>query len=344
MQQSTNALISSLIARGHYASVLCALMPNGVIGKLGRLKIKLSKVKYAKDYTCDYPIYRSWFPWEAIENVVKVERPDVIVVLTRLAVKMALAARVTGVPCLMMLQDVEFNDHGGDFKELGDMTCVANSAFTASKYQDAFGVHPSIIHPIIFPDKYKTNTTREYVTYINPHPQKGLDVALAVAKSCPDIPFLFQEAWPLSPDQLNLLKKQIAILPNVIFQRCVSDARQVYKRTKILLVPSKWEESYGRVASEAHFSGIPVVASNIGGLPEAVGNGGILINSQVANGDVSEWVEAINDLWNDNALYQKNVDAAFAMAKSLHQDTDQKIEKWIKILSNITGNLSKIKM
>src|SRR3546814_9881685 len=43
------------------------------------------------------------------------------------------------------------------------------------------------------------------------------------------------------------------------------DMREVYRRTHTLLVPSQWEEAWGRVATEAQFSGIPVLASDRGG-------------------------------------------------------------------------------
>ncbi len=54
------------------------------------------------------------------------------------------------------------------------------------------------------------------------------------------------------------------------------DTRSVYAATRVLLVPSQWKaETWGRVASEAQFSGIPVLASDVGGSPEAVAPGGV---------------------------------------------------------------------
>lgn len=332
MQQSTNALIKSLAGKGHKATLLCALMPNGVLGKLGRLKIKLSKTKFAKDTGRGYSVYRAWFPWDVVDEVVKRERPDVIVVLARMPVKMALAARATGVPVMMMLQDVEFKSHGGEFKELGNIECAANSAFTAGRYHDAYGVHPHVIHPLIFPEKYKTETSREFITYINPNPEKGLDIALAIAKACSDIPFLFQESWPLTDEQFAKLNEQIASLPNVKIQRAVADIRQIYSRTKALLVPSKWEEAYGRVASEVQISGIPVVASNIGGLPEAVGKGGILLDPQ---GDITPWIDAVKKLWSDDAYYNDMVKNAHDHANRPALNIATQLSMWEKILSDV---------
>jgi len=59
-------------------------------------------------------------------------------------------------------------------------------------------------------------------------------------------------------------------------------------------VPSVWEEAWGRVVTEAHLSGIPVIARGIGGLPEAVGPGGILVDPSAP---MDSWLNALAQLW-----------------------------------------------
>ena len=53
---------------------------------------------------------------------------------------------------------------------------------------------------------------------------------------------------------------------------------RVFDRTRVLLMPSIWEEPFGRLPVEAGACGIPTLASARGGLPESVGDGGILID------------------------------------------------------------------
>ena len=103
----------------------------------------------------------------------------------------------------------------------------------------------------------------------------------------------------------------IAPLSNVTLLPARNDMRSIYGKCRILLVPSLWEEAYGRVAVEAQISGIPVVASNRGGLPEAVGGGGILVNPE---SPISEWVSAVRELWDDERYYDALSAAALVHA------------------------------
>jgi glycosyltransferase involved in cell wall biosynthesis len=282
-------------------------MPGGVFGLTSQVKMKingkLTGCKVTKDTTLGYPVWRrTWCPWEIVEYVAGKEKPDLIVVLAINVVRMALAAMRTGIPVILKLQDVEFQNHDGDFNELGDIPCVANSEFTAKKYQHAYGVRPTVICPYIQTENYKTETTKETVAFINPYPQKGRDIALNVARLNPDILFTFVEGWPLTTELRRELMQRLASLPNVTLLAAQRDMRNVYSRCKILLAPSVWEEAYGMVVTEAQISGIPVIASNRGGLPETVGPGGLTLDP---DGPIEDWSDAIRRLWHDGPDYAK---------------------------------------
>src|SRR3546814_2686176 len=88
------------------------------------------------------------------------------------------------------------------------------------------------------------------------------------------IPFCFVEGWPMNREEKAALDARVAAHPNLRLQARTHDMREVYRRTHTLLVPSQWEEAWGRVVTEAQFSGIPALASDRSGLPEAVGPGG----------------------------------------------------------------------
>jgi glycosyltransferase involved in cell wall biosynthesis len=54
-------------------------------------------------------------------------------------------------------------------------------------------------------------------------------------------------------------------------------------------------------------AGIPVLAASIGGLPEAVGEGGVLLDAEAS---VEVWSRTLSSLWDDEATYQRYVGLA----------------------------------
>lgn len=304
LQTSTDQLCRTLMKRGHKTLLLAGLDTAGGFGRAARIKLHLNRIlhghKFSRDTGLGYPVWRTWFPSKEAVYVVKKEKPDIVIIKSGEVVQLAEALRPLGVPMVLQLHDVEFHLHKGDFKKVEDITCIANSHFTARKYHDAYGVNPYVVHPFMFADKYRTVTTRENVTFINPHPQKGVDIALKVARACPEIPFTFVESWSLNSEDRKTLMAELVTLCNVTLRPATGDMKQVYGKAKIVLAPSRWQEAYGRIASEAQFSGIPVIASNRGGLPEAVGTGGILIDP---DGPIDEWIMAVKRLWNDEKYY-----------------------------------------
>jgi glycosyltransferase involved in cell wall biosynthesis len=330
VQSSTDELCICLKRRGHRVAVLAALSPTVVLGWKSRIKMQIQKrlsgCKVIRDSVSEYAVWRTLFPWDMLNYVVGKERPDLIVVIVAdEPVRMALAAVRAQIPILLRLQDVEFHRHSGRFVDLSAVPCVANSHFTAGKYRTRFGANPEVIYPFISADRYRTKTTGENVTFINPHPYKGCDIALGIARLCPEIPFTFVESWRLSDEQRQQLMQERAALPNVTLLPPQNDMRAVYGKCKILLAPSVWEEAYGRVASEAQISGIPVVASSRGGLPEAVGPGGILLDPE---DPISAWAAAVRKLWMDERHYAELSAAAAAHAERREMTLAYHMDAW----------------
>jgi len=78
---------------------------------------------------------------------------------------------------------------------------------------------------------------------------------------------------------------------------------ELYKRAKIVVVPSIFNESFGIVALEAMASGRPVIASRVGGLEDVVidGETGILVEP----GSEDQLAEAIETLLSDESYRRK---------------------------------------
>jgi glycosyltransferase involved in cell wall biosynthesis len=137
-----------------------------------------------------------------------------------------------------------------------------------------------------------------------------LDIVLRLAQARPDVKFLFvvnRKRFGRGGSR----RPPWQGLRNVETLGPVGDMRKVYRRAKLVVAPSQWIETWGRIATEAHFSGIPVLASDSGGLREAVGPGGICVPRDA---DLSVWLEAFSAIWDDATRYRQLCEAAHRYA------------------------------
>ena len=313
VESCTHDLAHELQQRGHEVSVLCQLTTDGGLkGLFIRMQRKLSRQSFPADRMLGYPVYRQWFVLPSIATAVREIAPDLAIVQTGHHVRLAQALGALGVPMLFYLHNAEMDDLGGDPRTLTGVQFIANSQYTALRYNGQFGIDSIVIPPLICAERYVSPRKPANVTFINPNVKKGRDIALQVAEQCPEIPFTFVESWPLGPKLLQELRSCLARLPNVTLRRRTEHMKNVYSKAKILLVPSLWEETWGRVVTEAHFNGIPAVASNYGGLPEAVGPGGVLLDPR---GPIEPWIAAVKRLWGDEEYYGKTSAAALAYSQ-----------------------------
>jgi glycosyltransferase involved in cell wall biosynthesis len=330
VQSSTHQLAQALLARGHRPAVLAPLYGEGWFGLQARLRLKLSRQGFVTDRGFGYPVHRAWFAEDQVGAVLKHSRPDVAVVQCHRTVPIGRAFAAVGVPLVVYLRNVEFDELGGDPRDLPNARFIANSTFTAQSYAKAFGISATVIPPIIDRSRYQTTPVGDFVAFIGPVPAKGLDRAIEIAAACPEIPFLFVESWLLSAEQREALRLRIAQLQNVRFEPRTPDMKALFRRTRLLLAPSKWEEAWGRVASEAHCSGIPVIGSSRGGLAEAIGPGGIVLDYDAP---LADWTAALRSLWSDPKAHAIASTAARAYSHRPELDDKRQFASFLAILT-----------
>jgi len=228
-----------------------------------------------------------------VETTLAEFRPDVVFAQLEWAREILALAKRHGCGTALYVLDVE---HVENFRALEAEPDVifAVSDFTRRELSRRFGKESRVLYPLVDFERYRTQRSGEFVTMINPVPVKGVDIALELAERLPRQQFLFVDGWGTDP----AIVERIERLPNATYMRKQLDMRAVYARTRVLLVPSQWQEAFGRVVVEAQASGIPVIASRTGGLPEAVGEGGILIDDY-RNPD--RWLSALQGLLEDQA-------------------------------------------
>jgi len=128
---------------------------------------------------------------------------------------------------------------------------------------DAVHVPISLLEPGDWPALGRF--TNEFVTLVNPCAVKGLVIFLALADQFPEALFAAVPTWGTNQQDRAALRAR----PNVRILDPVDDIDLLLGRTRVLLVPSLWAEARSRIVLEAMLRGVPVMAANVGGIPEA---------------------------------------------------------------------------
>lgn len=184
------------------------------------------------------------------------------------------------------------------------------SEFTRGHYRRAFCLDSVAV---IWPWKREIldeTTEARYVTFVNPQPNKGLAWWRGIARELnairPDIPLLVVRGRARSDDPL-LRFSNVTEIPYT------PSPNEFYSKSKLLLMPSLWMESFGRVAAEAMALGIPVLASDRGALPETMGDTDFSLTiperftpeaiAEPTRSEIEPWIRLIIRLWDDPAYY-----------------------------------------
>jgi glycosyltransferase involved in cell wall biosynthesis len=117
--------------------------------------------------------------------------------------------------------------------------------------------------------------TLGFIGYLGKH--KGLDVILHALSLIPDSGRVRLLVAGDGEERTNLeaLCRQLRLDRVVTFSGWVDNQniRAIYEQIDVLVVPSVWPENSPVIISEAMASGLPVIASDIGGIPELVRDG-----------------------------------------------------------------------
>ncbi|MEM7586454.1 MAG: glycosyltransferase [Acidobacteriota bacterium] len=192
----------------------------------------------------------------------------------------------------------------------------------------------TVVHPRFEPLEPHQERAREpdrgFVTLINASSIKGMPIFLELAQRLPDVAFAVVVTWgKLQRDDQQKLDE----LPNVQVLKPLSPVEPIYDLTRVLLVPSLWEDPFPRVVNEAMQRGIPVIASDRGGIPEAKHGVPYVLpvnpyrraldyDNPAPRQDVEPWLEALQRLLEDPAHYQE-ISAASREAARAFIETQQ---------------------
>jgi glycosyltransferase involved in cell wall biosynthesis len=144
-----------------------------------------------------------------------------------------------------------------------------------------------------------------FITGICGYEYKGAGIFLELCRRFPDERFLL--AGSVHPQ----LQPRCATEPNLTLATAL-DTRDLLARSRLVLVPSQWEEPFGRIAVEAMANDIPVLASWTGGLREIVGRTALAVRRFR---DPDAWDAALRVLLSSPAVRAANASAGRRRAR-----------------------------
>ncbi|ALP54089.1 hypothetical protein Tel_13630 [Candidatus Tenderia electrophaga] len=198
-----------------------------------------------------------------------------------------LAAKLAGVPIVTHYHVLP--KEPGPFVKYSSLI-VAVSEYI-SKHALPPGVPKRVLHNAVEPEKFTQgisirgelgiDTDKVVVSFIGQIKKiKGVDLFIAMAKRLQhdDVVFIIAGKCRKPADEGNAyteeaLRAEIGDTPNIHYVGFREDIPNIYASSDMIVVPSRWEEPFGLILLEAGAVSKPVVAAQVGGIPEVVVHG-----------------------------------------------------------------------
>ena len=179
----------------------------------------------------------------------------------------------------------------------------ANSNFIARHLRAMSGKEITVTHPMVPVDALKkkfmllnkessVKMEEKGIIMIGNNIIKGSDIFFKLARS-----FLSEHFYIF--DRVYKKRQEQKISSNVFYMPWESDVINVYRYAKVVLLPARWYEAFSRVALESSRLNILLLASNRGGIAEAVGpeaikSGKAILIDEVDN--INKWRDGLKKL------------------------------------------------
>lgn len=178
------------------------------------------------------------------------------------------------------------------FRALEDCeSVISNSEFMKTKV-NSLNIRSKVIYPVVSVPQKKLEFTSEEVNFLDRYDKKILLMAYEEVKGRRIMNILFKSFPSFGFIVVDRSLNKVKIIDNVLFLPHAPDNVGYLYIANILLIPSIWQESFGRVAVEAGLTGIQVVASKVGGLPESCNSNAILIENY---NNPKEWIKVLRE-------------------------------------------------
>ena len=205
----------------------------------------------------------------------------------------------------------------------------ACSKFTKNRIKQLLDLHAVIWYPFIDLERYLAASNKKVnkaIGFYGGGSIKGDKLVSILIDEMPHNKFVvvgrnFKRISHTTPDNLEYMGDQI-------------NMKDFYEKISLLVVPSLTYEGYSRVIIEAASNGIPVISNNTGGIPESMGNSGILIDTKSSDNEmVNKYKSAIEKILNNEKVYLLYREKALKRTKEYEKTIyEQSIHNYQKYL------------
>lgn len=276
-------------------------------------------------------------PENAFEPLVKKWRPDVVVVssisrVTWRAIRQACRRR--GIPTVLYLREAVAVGH-----LTAGLRADALLANSGTLVDDAgrLGLTADLVPSVVHTRPMATPPTGEVVLIVNPIASHGLHVVEPLAAARPDIPIVLQESWPIDRDDRAEIDRLVGTHANVGFRAFDPRPEHLFRDARLLLSPHRIDNR-PRTILEAQSNGLPVVATDLPGLVEAVGPGGSTVP---VDAEAGEWIAAVAAIWDDDALRQTLSDRASIHAARPDVAPDEVAARFMALVDDVVSDVAR---
>ena len=351
---SQRQLARRLTERGHEVEILAASVQSRVIRPVYDQQVDLSTKlrgswlrpallalqrpagrRIRRLETPDHPTWVCAVPENGFRVLRRKFPPDVVVAssIDRVSWRRIRAQlRAAGIPSVLYLREASAKGHLTVTGAPPDLL-LANAESLAEEAREA-GYACEVVPSIVEFERSRTESTREVVLLVNPIEMLGGDRVWALARARPDIPFVLRESNMMSAEELKAVTSRLAEHPNVSLRPYTTTPVDLYRDARVLLVPHR-VDNRPRVILEAQSNGIPVIATSFPGLVEAVGSGGTLVANDA---EPAAWIDALNQMWDDDAVYQRVSESARAHAARDDVTPDRVLDRFESLVSELVDN------